>query len=220
MEAKRYQRSGQITDNEPAMGMGKTGKWKNGDPVPFKRKMPGKIKLRSSDRKNEKQDESYQSMDLDSTFLEFRTLFLRTFLAPELRFVIMRPVVISRPDQAVSPGDFTAVHTGDILLNFPLGSETLGGDDELVYPEEDQPANQVRDNSCNPLAHRYEKNSYHGEQGGACLPPQQVKSVALVIDLHTDEWCARMIGVAMKTCLLNGNVNSALDQSYSISGRP
>ena len=152
-------------------------------------------------------------MNLYSPFLEFSTLFLGTFFAPELWFVIVCPVVITRPDQPVSPGNFAAVHTGNVLFNLPLCGECLGGEDELIYPEKDQPANQVRYNGRNPLAHGCEENSDHGEQGGACLPPEQVEPVALVIDLHTDESCARGIGFLMRAAPLNGNVNSALDQS-------
>jgi len=111
--------------------------------------------------------------------------------------MVMRPVVIPRSYQTVPAGDSAAVHARDVLLNLPLRSETLGCEDELIHPEKDQSPDQVCDNGCNPLAHGRENNTDPGEYRSARLPPEQVEPVAFVIDLHTDESCARVIGVAM-----------------------
>jgi len=123
----------------------------------------------------------------DTAFPELLCFFLRALLAPELRLMVVCLIVIPGLHEPVTPCQLPAVHTGDVLPDLPLCSKTLRGKYELVHPEEDKTANQVGDDRRNNIPHRSKKDPDPRKDRRACLPPEQVESVALVVDLHTTD---------------------------------
>jgi hypothetical protein len=97
--------------------------------------------------------------------LELLRFFPGAVLAPELRFVVTRPVIVTGPYQTVSACDPPAVHAVDFLFHFPLRSKRLRCKNKLIYPEEDQSPDQVCHDRCNELPHRGEEDSHPGEDG-------------------------------------------------------
>lgn len=66
------------------------------------------------------------------------------------------------------------------------------------------------------MSHGRKKNTYHGKQGIAHLPPEQAEPEAILVDLPMN----RVPGMSVVMVAASGNLNSVFDQPYSTSWRP
>lgn len=120
----------------------------------------------------------------DALVFERLGFFLRTRFAPKLRGFVFALVIVSGPDEPVSPGNVAAVHAPDIFLYLPLRGKRLGREDVLIDPEKDETADKVCHDCGNDLAHRGKNDTDTGKDRGTCLPAEEVERISFEIDLH------------------------------------